>query len=279
MNSIVTRITNTQFGGLVAWGSLSYAFGFVTVMLHTASLGFPVFELISAVYIWIGLPLTVVAFFSSQILDYFISQSKTLSQEVRTSWDTFAGKIDPKNLDLLSIFLGFFEISLPFLRFFRSYLENLLKRAIEHDLQSSEKAAKFLHRFATILNSVSALWRFFRLINNGLAVGLIVFLYVWFVYPIIPQSFGGGAPTTIMLIVNKEKIAPEFYKVMGLHIKKESKVKSVLTVELLLLYSASDKYYIESKEGLRFSINKSVVEGIVWDTDGINKIEGLSGSS
>ena len=55
----------------VAWGSLSYAFGFVTVMLHTWRLGFPVLELLSGVYIWIGLPLAIFAFFLKCLFRYF----------------------------------------------------------------------------------------------------------------------------------------------------------------------------------------------------------------
>ncbi len=46
----------------LAWGSVAYAAGFVTVLAHTARLGIPIIEILKPLYIWIGLPLAIVLF-------------------------------------------------------------------------------------------------------------------------------------------------------------------------------------------------------------------------
>src|SRR5687768_7852624 len=77
-------------GGFVeralAYAALSYGFGFVVVMLHTARLGFPVIGLLEPIYVLIGLPLAAVAFFGNQ-LNTFIRQR---AAEARDSLKVFA---------------------------------------------------------------------------------------------------------------------------------------------------------------------------------------------
>src|SRR5262245_34827949 len=93
MNLTVLELSEGDVKTIVAWGSLSYAFGFVTVMLHTWRLGFPVLDLLSAVYVWVGLPLTLVAVFSKQLVRYFTTKGRELGNELRTSWQHLTGDV------------------------------------------------------------------------------------------------------------------------------------------------------------------------------------------
>jgi hypothetical protein len=77
---------------VLAWGSLSYAFGFFTVTLHTSTLGLPMIELMQPVYIWVGLPLAGVAFFANRILKYFRRKSVDLATEFRSMLEVLKGR-------------------------------------------------------------------------------------------------------------------------------------------------------------------------------------------
>lgn len=268
-NELVKKITQTDLTSFLAWGSISYAFGFVIVMLHTARLGFPILELLSAVYVWIGAPLTVVAFFSIQIARFFRSRSVDLTSQLRDSWKDFRQDVDTKDLDVISAFLGFLGTLFPVLKLFRRPLEWLLKLATAGHTVSGKRAVRFLHRFASFIRGVQALFEFLRLFNLAVSIVFGVYLYVWHLYPLIPQSFGGGAPTAVKLIVNVEKVPPSVPGLPGIRevpAGGESQ-KSAVTGTVKLLYSTKDQYYLEGAEGARISLSKSAVEGMIWNPE------------
>jgi hypothetical protein len=80
---------------VLAWGSLSYACGFVTVTAHTWRLGLPVIQLIEPIYVWIGLPVAVVAFFSKKLYLYFRVRGSSVAEQLRTSSQLLAGRQNP----------------------------------------------------------------------------------------------------------------------------------------------------------------------------------------
>ena len=141
-------------------------------------------------YVWIGAPLTVVAFFSVQIARFFRSRSVELAGELRECWKDFRQNVDARDLDVFSEFLGFLGTLFPVLNLLRKPLEWLLKRASAGVTISSKRAVLFLRRVASVLRGVQALFGFLRLFNLGVLMVLALYLYVWHIYPLIPQSFG-----------------------------------------------------------------------------------------
>lgn len=250
----------------LAWGSIAYGLGFVTVMLHTARLGFPVLELLSAVYVWVGAPLAVIGFFWVRIWRFFRSRASDLTREVRDSWEGFKQAVDAKDFDVISEFVGFAS-ALFFPKPLRGPLESLLRKAMASKPEVSHRAARTLGRFASLLRGLLALIGFLRLVNIALVLGLGIYLYVWEVYPLIPQSFGGGAPTTVRLLVNTEKIPPDIPGLPGIDAAADRKVtaKTSVTDPIQLLYSTADHYYVEGPAGQRVSLSKSAVEGVIWN--------------
>jgi hypothetical protein len=65
--AVIDEILSKQLQSILAWGSVTYALGFVTVMAHTARLGIPIIQLLEPVYVLVGAPLAVVAFFSREL--------------------------------------------------------------------------------------------------------------------------------------------------------------------------------------------------------------------
>ena len=248
----------------VAWGSIAYGLGFVTVMLHTARLGFPVLELLSAIYIWVGAPLAVVAFFSQRIWQFFWSRASRITNEVKGSWDGLKQGVPREDFDLISSFLGISMAISPILRPLRRPLEWLLKKSISTDLKVSKRATAFLTRFAALLRGIQA-------INAGLNLGLAVVLlllaiglYVWQLYPLIPQSYGGGAPTEVRLLVNTARVPRD---ILGLPAGEDGAPATAITERMNLLYSTADNYYIEVSSGRRISLSRGTVEGVIWNPE------------
>ena len=251
----------------LAWGSIAYGLGFVTVMLHTARLGFPVLELLSAVYVWVGAPLAVIGFFWVRIWRFFKSRASNLTREVRDSWEGLKHGVDAKDFDVISEFVGFASAVSPILKPLRPPVESLLRKAMGSKSEISRRAARTLSRFASLLRGLQALSSFLRLFNVALVLVIGSCLYVWVVYPLIPQSFGGGAPTTVRLLVNTQKIPPDIPGLPGIGAATDRKVTASTSVTdpLQLLYSTADHYYVEGPGGQRVSLSKSAVEGVIWN--------------
>ena len=248
----------------VAWGSIAYAFGFVTVMLHTARLGFPVLELLSAIYILVGAPLAGVAFFLLWISQSFSSRASRITNEVKESWEGLKQGVPPEDFDLISSFLGIFTAISPILRPFRRRIESLLKKAMSSDLNVSKHATAVLIRFASLLRGIQAINAALNLVAGGLLLLLAIGLYVWQLYPHIPQSYGGGAPTEVRLLVNIARVPRD---VLGLPAGEDGAPATAMTGRMSLLYSTTDNYYVEDSNGRRMSLSREAVEGVIWNPE------------
>ena len=60
--ALIHEVQSKQLQSILAWVSVAYALGFITVMVHTAQLGIPIIQLLEPVYILVGVPLAIVAF-------------------------------------------------------------------------------------------------------------------------------------------------------------------------------------------------------------------------
>src|SRR5438128_2625054 len=101
---LVSPFSETETGvkSIIAWASISYAFGFATVTLHTYRLGLPVLEVLSAVYIWIGLPLALVAFFGRSLALFFKARALGRATQLRESWRNLTSEVDEEDLDIVA---------------------------------------------------------------------------------------------------------------------------------------------------------------------------------
>lgn len=250
---------------VVAWGSLSYAFGFATVMLHTWRLGFPVLELLSAVYVWVGLPLTLVVVFSKQLVRYFAAKGLALGNELRTSWEHLAGDVQKDARSISQSFVALVSV-LPIFRLFRSSLERLIERASLDTAVKSERAARTLRRLTGLLRGMSTLADLMRTINLAILIVVGMFLYVWVGYPLIPQSLGGGQPATVRLLILTDKASAFLPQLQDAGAPAViDGVKTALTAKMQLLYATKDNYYLSTQAGMRLSLSKDTVAGVVWN--------------
>ena len=271
------KITLDDLQAIVAWGSISYALGFVTVMLHTARLGFPVLELLQSVYIWIGAPLTFIAFFSLRIFRFFKKRAKKLSDEIRGSWQQLRADVAPDDIDVVSSFIGTVVVWVPILnlmpqtsiKILRIPFDRLLSRAKETTPADKQSEILWINRLASCMRGIRAFFEFIRLFNFIFLIIVAIYLYVWHVYPIIPQSYGGGASSKVKLLVNIEMISKNFPGITlpSCSSEERKKQKAFLTDELDLLYKSKDAYYLKGKKGIQMSLAKNVVEGIIWLKD------------
>lgn len=186
---------------------------------------------------------------------------------MRGSWEGLRQAVDAKDFEVISEFVGFASALSPIIKPLRDPLESLLRKAMASKPEVSHRAAGTLSRLASFLRGLQALIGFLRLVSVALALGLGICLYVWQVYPCIPQSFGGGAPTTVRLLVSTEKIPPSIPGLPGSDAATDPKVTADtwVTDPIQLLYSTADHYYVEGPAGQRVSLSKSAVDGVIWN--------------
>jgi hypothetical protein len=94
-------------------------------------------------------------------------------------------------------------------------------------------------------------------------------LYVWVVYPIIPQSYGGGEPMNVQLLVDADKL-PSGEPEPGHPIRggdnsdaKHSKA-GIVTIPVTLYYETQDAYYFSKNRGPIMSLAHDAVEGVIY---------------
>ncbi len=254
----------------VTWASISYGFGFFTVMLHTARLGFPVLELISAVYIWIGFPLTVIAFFSKKIYDSIKTNLNQSYTNISNHFKELAPNVQLDNkIDIVSKFISTLIIYIPIINFWPEFFTNKLRGPFDNLFEKyniDDKAKRKLQILIIILNifnNISIIIR--NIIRPFLIVG-VIFLYIWVIYPSIPQSLGGGAPQNVKLIIDAEKLSinlPIMWSITS-EVDSQDKYKTIITEKVQLIYKTKDEIYIKTKNGIILSLSNDTIKGVIW---------------
>jgi len=262
---------------ILTWGSVAYACGFITVLLHTWKLGLPVVELIKPIYVWIGLPIAMVAFFWERILLHFRTQGSMLAAEFRRSLIALSDEIKPKEIDLVAEWLGIFA-TIPGIWLFRP----LLRRFVQNDLgpvvevirnkvvpvEYEPKVRRFFHLFhrvAGVLGVLSAIFSALNLVGNIMGILLALYVYVWIIYPIIPQSLGGGQPTRVQIVVDGEALPAEL-RIQGLAAENRSLFSpSARVLSADLLYMTNELFFIELGSAARLSIKAEAVRAVLWN--------------
>ncbi len=264
MNVAKLTIDEGAIKSALAWGSVAYAFGFITVMLHTARLGFPVLELLGGVYIWIGAPIAIVCFFSLRIVAFFQQRATRLAAETRASWVDLTGATAPAdNVDLISRFAGEMRSITPFFGLVRGPIETVLVHALK---DQSESSRRLLSRLVAFIRGFNAIFGFFQLLLTIIYLLGAVYAYVWLIYPVIPQNIGGGAPALVRLVVVVEKIPQGLSSLPRLSASAQGVAgKTEITRIVKLLYATKECVYIEESDGTRLSLRNDAIGGIIWN--------------
>jgi hypothetical protein len=254
---------------VITWASVSYAAGFFIVLLHTWRLGLPVLDLVQAVYVWIGIPLAVFAFFANQLWQYFRERLERHTAVLRASLkDTPL----PKSLDaaeVLNVIAAVGPLVLPgflTLRLFEVIVNHVKARiAAGADFgQFGKSIGRFLHLGFRLWVGIEAFFTLLVLALGAAIVSGVLIAYVWLVYPRLPQSLGGGAPARVRLVLDATKISPDFSSIAGLGASWNKDGPPALTSELQLLYKTADGFWLVGDKGKPFLLDKSVVMSLMY---------------
>ena len=277
-NSEAPQRAWTDIEPVLKWGAVAYAFGFFTVMIHTRKLGLPVLELTEPINIWIGLPLAIVAFFLDKIWNVIKKSQERLREDLETAlqqrdsmknWSTPQQLYDSviEVLDQTRILFRPGSHWLP-KKAFRRILEKRFLRAPD----GGAAMLRIWGRMLFSLRTVSAVRAFNTVTSYVVAILVACVVYVSAIYPVIPQSMGGGKPTTVRLIVNTEKI-PRGAEVIRAMFPTEATTrqqatnepKASETVAVILHYQTDHAYYVSLRSGPIISLDHDAVDGIIFE--------------
>ncbi len=288
MPEILGEKESKQLQALLAWGSVAYAAGFLTVMVHTARLGIPIIELIEPIYIWIGLPLAIVIFSTRWLLKAVRIRYDRFRTEIKESTsliiETLKTEGNENNEDISKVAnlasdiivtvasfvpLGAAIISISSNDAFTKQLRNI-SIELATKLVKSPQYRTFLVKQVRISKETARL--FFainRFINFVVLVSLVPigsFIYIYNLYPLIPQSLGGGRPTSVVITMDRDSIPSNSIDFQNLFTPTDLANSStvVATDKVELLYSTNEQYYISKPDGTIVSISKNLVQAIIW---------------
>jgi hypothetical protein len=278
---------------ILKWAAVAYAFGFLTVMLHTHKLGIPVLQLIEPVNIWIGAPLAIVVFFLDKVFVLAKRATANFVQNVAEARqirdEVSASRGDPLELFqriivILSIML---MPSLPLLilqsapkfilsKYFR-WKATSIEQLRSSDEHISEPARQWLltwtGRILGWAYLVAAVGRLVNFVGMVLFIPLACLFYVAIIFPLIPQSLGGGAPMTVELIMSEESLPKtDMFRDWQPSIGKEqdrlaiprNELKASIVVPVTLYYRNEGQLYVRKGSGPIICLSEDGIQGIVF---------------
>lgn len=278
-----------QIENFLAWGSIAYLMGFFTVLVHTASLGIPIIEIIKPIYIWIGLPLAIVVFSLRWLWELLKTRLNKIKNELdSTKEEIISLEKNYPNLSANDLAIAFSELSssvisiIPFPFHFAIILlskwqqknvPHIIEKALRDSKDEVEKQKyiktnfKFLKRSVFVYRIIGEIIRAIRFFAYLSLIPLACYFYIFYVYPKIPQSYGGGRPISVVMMIDTENLPQDSSALQDIFPKSSnySESKTNETVKIKILYSTSEQYYITSGSGIIMSLDKSLVKGIVWN--------------
>jgi hypothetical protein len=289
---------------LLKWGSIAYGLGFLTVLFNTVKLGIPTLELIEPVQVWVGIPLAIVFWLVIAAYKYFKRHAGDLSHDLALMRDRYrllqelAERGDTKEAVarllefLLKDTVG--TLLLPFVRtawvmtLESSLLRSLFLETAEWILpsedgsvssqkRSEERLRKMLThsaKFLSLLQKVRIVFEFFsNVITVPLILCLVTYMYIFVWYPEVPQTWGGGAPIRVTMVLGEEAIPagdPEISAILLQSPNHEGLQKSTRTKQLDLLFAAQDAYYVRLDSGKVARFSAHAVSAMIFE-DSVRK--------
>jgi hypothetical protein len=278
---------------ILKWAAVAYAFGFLTVMLHTHKLGIPVLQLIEPVNIWIGAPLAIVVFFLDKLFGLAKRATADFVQNV-TEARQIRDEVTASRVDPLELFGRFSEImliiitpTLP-LSFLQSAAKSLVSKYIQWKASSIEQLTSSHYRgseaprqwllawmgrvlgWAYLVAAVGRLVNFFGMV---LLIPLACLFYVGIIFPRVPQSLGGGAPITVELLISEEALPktdvfrdwqPSNGKEPDSAAIPSNELKGSIVVPVTLYYRTEGQLYVRKGSGPIICLSDHAIQGIVF---------------
>ncbi len=252
-----------KFLGLVA--AVAYAFGFFTVMVHTAHYGLPVIQLIEPLHLWVGLIPSVVLFATWQGV-------KVVAKSIPSDRvEPFVHKIGVGRAKNAVIGLHAFSAVLMVFFAFRyssrirgnpwfglSVLLVLLVTAFVLAVAHSAVCKADPSRYWGFMPRFLRVW----LIIVTLIVALAIFkVYVAGIYPSLPQRYGFGDPALVRLVVDPNKMPSEL-----LDSQMSPQGPPKITKRIRLLYRTAREHILLCDEckAKTLSLSNDGVYGIIW---------------
>ncbi len=263
------------------WGAVAYAFGFLTVMTHTARLGIPVLQLIDPINIWIGAPLAIVVFFIDRVFIHLKRARQKLSTQLivaREESIQLASRVEkPEELFLLTFdVLAAVLVAMldPPTKAIMKWVMKTLFERLEKEFKGTplgEDRVRGL--FAKIVYSGLAgvfISRFITVVFSICLVGLACFVYVWILYPNMPQSVGGGRPMHIRMLVDTEAIplsVQEFRDLASVETKpRDHQTGKTIALPVTLYYQTEHDYFVtrQQPQTRMIAVSRHAVSGIIF---------------
>jgi hypothetical protein len=266
-NTAMQKETKSFVEQVVMWASISYAAGFFIILLHTSRLGLPVLDLVQAVYVWIGLPLALFAYSANRLWRIFRRWIAARTADERSFLRDSLVQDDKNVAPILNLvetiapYVVSDFLALRLLKWVLAYARTKLASK-----PSYGKAA--INLVIRITVGIRALTTLMISIVVPAIVALILIAYVWIVYPWLPQSWGGGAPARVHVVLDVAKISPDFSRVAGLGASWNKDGPPILSSELKLLYKTADGFWLSTEGGAPFLLDKSMVLGLMYSDSG-----------
>jgi len=254
------------------YAAFSYGCGFVVVMLHTWRLGLPVIGLLDPVYALAGVPFALAALLMTSIVTSLLESAaavrtgvrQAMSQELATSTQV----ADAKELaEILATTMGNAFPIVPFafglsVRLYRWLTRLLLERITIREPGATTFVLK--SRAISIIKAAGAVGYFAQVVINVAFLLLVLGIYAWTIYPLLPKSVGGGAPTHVRMVLDGDKLPVDLVTDFGATAINE-RTNSIQTGPIDLLYSTAAAHYVRTKSKRIVSISPSIVEAISLD--------------
>lgn len=248
--------------------AVSYAFGFLVVMAHTWSLGLPVIALVDPVYVWIGAPFALVAFCGAPIVTSVRRRAAEARLGIARAFAPATTTPMPQLTTEIAEALarGFAILPFSFLPWPFSMNVRIYRAVVRWLLSDTGEGNGRINALATAL---SAVFRFARLAAYLSILAALLIAYVWYVYPILPKAFGGGAPLKVRMAVSRSALPTSLLTDLG--VQGTVQEGGAWTEPLTLLYSTSDSHYVRTRAPRTVSLSTSAVTAIVWlDADRVD---------
>ena len=277
---------------MLKWASVAYALGFLTVMVNTARIGVPTLQLIDPIQIWVGIPLALVFWLVFEAAKHYRKRAELIANDIQRQEAQFNELFEvAKSGDFVLLMAKFLELignQIPGAAFplfviariqstwFKRLSGRVGARIKRSEVPSSEsteqKSEEILPVVMGLTKFLARIYVWGSYVSNAMNVAVLLLAaslaYVLFVYPLIPQSWGGGRPSIVRMSIDEERISPnenEFHALFPIQRHAAESSKSPLSDPLTLLYSTEHAYYIRLSNGEVMQINPEAVSAVIFD--------------
>lgn len=263
-----------------SWGSwdhylklaaIPYAFGFLTVMFHTAMYGFPVVQILQPLNFWVGIIPSIL----------LVAAWKGTKLVIASPWEIRIRRAVSRLGTWQSVLLAVLLVLL--MAVFEAWDSAVMH---SHPTRESERfdlliiALVMLCAFAATLimeaaiqqlptlgysSKIRLIFRFQRIAIVPLVAFMIFSLFLVRIYPALPQRYGFGKPSDVRLVLDPRTAPPEL-----LESQPANSTAPVVSRSVKLLYRTGEEDLILCDQCQReaLSVSRSDVFGIIWEDGG-----------